>query len=422
MGGMSSCNEKWEVPNEDKSKTEEGTGMLSTKDLVLDVINAEQIRESRASEDFSNYLVSIINKTTDKVDTTWTYSEMPGLPVLKVGEYTIKVESGELQRAAWDSPYFVGEKDFTIIKDQITNIGTVTCKLQNLKVTVIFDDELRAAAADDVQCEIQTVSEGTEDAYLTYTLNEKRDGYFELLPGNTTMIAKFTGTVNGYKETVVESFTEIKPGQHYIITFKLHTGEYEIPDATGTMNFGNLNIDMAVTGHDMTQSVGGEEGNITSDRKPGHEEWPDEPTPPGPVDPDDPTPGKEAATFVCPDGALDLEGVNPVTVTSAVVRINCPEGVKNLNVEIKSTNANFLASAGELMPLKFDLANPGDAGTGLASVGLPVGDQVTGKTEVDFVITELVPLLKAFPGKHEFSLEVVDTKGNKSSLVLKFEA
>ena len=105
LGGMSSCNEKWEVPNEDASKNEDGTGMLSTRDLVIDVINAEQIRESRASEDFSNYTVSVIAKTT--TDTiTWKYSEMPGLPVLKVGDYTLKVESGKLQKAAWDSPYF----------------------------------------------------------------------------------------------------------------------------------------------------------------------------------------------------------------------------------------------------------------------------------------------------------------------------
>ncbi|MDE6086457.1 MAG: hypothetical protein K2G40_08680, partial [Muribaculaceae bacterium] len=119
---------------------------------------------------------------------------------------------------------------------------------------------------------------------------------------------------------------------------------------------------------------------------------------------------------------LNLEGVNSVNVPSAIVNITCPEGIKNLNVTIESTNQNFLASAGELMPLSFDLAHPGEAGAGLASVGLPVEDQVIGKNDIEFNITKLVPLLGKFPGEHTFSLEVVDKKGDKSYLKLRFKA
>ena len=430
MGGMSSCNEKWEVPNEDASKNEDGTGMLSTRDLVIDVINAEQIRESRASEDFSNYTVSVIAKTT--TDTiTWKYSEMPGLPVLKVGDYTLKVESGKLQKAAWNSPYFVGSKDFTIIKDQITNIGTVTCKLQNLKVSVIFDDELRAASGNDVQCEIQTVSEGTEDGFLVYTLDESRDGYFELPTGNSTMLAKFTGTVNNYPESFVTTFTEVKAGQHYIITFKLRTGEYEIPEATGTVNFGNLNIDMSVTGHDMTNSIDPGE-DIIQGTRPGQEEWPGGPVDPG-TDPDKPTPSEDCIYFTSVDKngeqLLDLsdDNINHAPdfgegKKQALVTIDAEHLFSKLEVTINSVglNEDELETIG--LPKSFDLANPrnSDEEEAFTQLKFPFGDSVRGKKTVDFEITGFVPLLPAFEGPHSFVIKVTDKEGHEKSLILNF--
>ena len=427
LGGMSSCNEKWEVPNEDASKNEDGTGMLSTRDLVIDVINAEQIRESRASEDFSNYTVSVIAKTT--TDTiTWKYSEMPGLPVLKVGDYTLKVESGKLQKAAWDSPYFVGSKDFTIIKDQITNIGTVTCKLQNLKVSVIFDDELRAASGNDVQCEIQTVSEGTEDGFLVYTLDESRDGYFELPTGNSTMLAKFTGTVNNYPESFVTTFTEVKAGQHYIITFKLRTGEYEIPEATGTVNFGNLNIDMSVTGHDMTNSIDPGE-DIIQGTRPGQEEWPGGPVDPGtdPTDPDKPTPGVGKIEFDSDYLDLGSGKINNSTkfgteewgddLLPAKVNITAENGVKDLVVKIESPSLD-VTDVG--LDDEFSLVDPQNLEEALKGLGFPTGSEVRNQTLVVFDISEFIPMLAGFPGVHKFTITVTDNTDAQKAQVLSF--
>ena len=77
------------------------------------------------------------------------------------------------------------------------------------------------------------------------------------------------------------------------------------------------------------------------------------------------------------------------------------------------------------MPMEFDLVDPeatGGSASDLASIGLPVKDDVYGKDKVKFDITGLVPLLSAFPGDHSFTLTVVDLKGNQSVLVLKFKA
>lgn len=413
--GFSACNEKWE-PDGPQSGDK---GTLSTADLSVDLTNAENIiTRSRASVDLSNFIVTVTDNNGLVVE-RWTYATMPGLPVFNVGTYTLKVESGRPAQAAWDAPYFVGEKQFTIVKDDITNAGTVVCSLQNLKVTVRFAEDLVAASAGDLQCEIRVNEEGV----LKFSPAERRSGYFEIVPGNTTMVATFSGTVNNYKEEIIRLYKDLNPGQHRIITFALKGADINPPAETGFIDpTGGLNVDFSVIDEDLNVNVGADEGVIGGDR-PGHEDWPDNPEKPGPDQPGpvDPAPGTEdAAEFTSP--TLNLKGINPVDIESAVVNIACKEGANNLNVTIKSTNADFIASAGELMPMNFDLANPGDAGEGLASVGLPVGDQVIGKTEITFDITALVPLLGAFPGDHQFTLEVIDSKGNKSTLVLKFKA
>ena len=79
------------------------------------------------------------------------------------------------------------------------------------------------------------------------------------------------------------------------------------------------------------------------------------------------------------------------------------------------------------MPLSFDLVKPVDeAGTDysddLSSIGLPVGGEVYGQSDVKFDITGLVPLLSAFEGEHVFTLRVVDMENNESELKLKFKS
>ena len=192
LAGLSACHEKWEPDG--SASGDKGT--LSTADLAVDLNNVDNI-VSRASVELSDFIVTVLNADGAIVE-KWKYAEMPGLPVFNVGNYTLRVESCTVQRAAFDAPYFVGEKQFTIVKDQITNAGTVVCTLQNLKVTVKFNDDLVAASAGDLECEIRVGLDGV----LNFDPSEKRSGYFELLPGTITMVATFRGTVNGFTEEI----------------------------------------------------------------------------------------------------------------------------------------------------------------------------------------------------------------------------
>lgn len=412
IAGFSACNEKWEPV---EITTDMGT--LSTADLALDILNAEKVNDSRASIDLSNYIV-VVTDVKGTVINEWTYSTMPGLPMFPVGDYTLSVESHIPENVAWEKPHFKGSKTFSIAKNAVTPIGTVTCSLRSLKITVNFSSDLVKASAGDLKCVVNLNTESSAE----FTPAETRAAYFVVPENNTTLMATFTGTVNGVKEEITRHYTtDVKGGVHRVITFTLKSSSAEPDIETGTMDpTTGISVDMTVTEDNLSGSIGNDsEEVLTPGSNPGDEEWNDPENPDEPINPGDDT---EAATFTSP--ALDLEGVNSVEVESAIVDINCPKGVKNLLVTIESDNDDFIASAGELLPLSFDLANPGDAEKDLGSEGLklPTGDEVLNKTDVRFDVSGLVPLLTAFPGNHLFKLVVVDNNGNQSTLNLKFKA
>jgi len=416
--GFSACNEKWE-PDGPKGSDK---GTLSTADLAVDITNAEEvIARSRASIDLSNFIITV---TDDKghVVNEWTYATMPGLPVFNVGTYTLKVESGKPVKAAWDAPYFVGEKQFTIVKDEITNAGTVTCTLRNLKVSVKFAEDLVAASAGDLECEIRV----NEDGVLKFNPSEKRSGYFEIVPGNTTMVATFTGTVNGYKEEIIRLYKDLNPGQHRIITFTLKGAEINPPVETGFIDpTGGLNVDFSVVDENLNANVETGEDVIGGDR-PGHEDWPDDPEKPGP---DDPQPELPVTCISFDSNTLDVSdgNVNSATnfgpdIKDAVVTIAAEHGIANLVVTINSVGLNEDELVVIGLPKTFDLAYPenDEVADALTTLGFPVKDGVIGKSSVDFDITTFVPLLLNFDGPHEFEIKTTDLNGHNKTLILKF--
>lgn len=428
-GGLSGCKENWELNIIDET----GTGTLSTEDMSIDVKNAEEIIESRAaSVDLSNFIIKVINKADDVVVAEWTYADMPGLPVFNVGEYRLEVASGELVRAGWDTPYFVGSKDFTIVKDKITKAGSVVCSLKNLKVNVVFEEDLVAASDGDLSCEIMTVSSGTEDGALVFTPAETRSGYFELIPGNTTMVAEFTGTVNGYSEHIIKTFSDIEVGQHRIITFKLKSAEIDIPIETGYFDPAKgVNVDFSVVDRNLGGNVQTGDEDIINGERPGQEEWPDDPTPPDNPNP----PTGDCISFVSQDEngneLLDLADGNVNHAPdfgegedqkAALVTINSEHGIEKLEVTINSVGLNEDELGNIGLPKSFDLAHPRDdeEADALTLLGFPIGANVVGKKTVDFVITTFVPLLPAFEGPHSFEIKVTDAQKHEKTLVLNF--
>ncbi|MDO4320614.1 MAG: hypothetical protein Q4C34_08565, partial [Bacteroidales bacterium] len=143
--------------------------------------------------------------------------------------------------------------------------------------------------------------------------------------------------------------------------------------------------------------------------------------PDNPDNPDNPDDPKEDAIIY--DTDLSWDSPNAVVEGKPyLVTIKAKEGIANLRVKIESDNDEFLNSAGELLPLDFDLAYPGDYKEAFESISLKTGDDVIGATEVPFDITALVPFLGGFHGEHKFTITVTDSKGNQLAKTLTFNS
>ncbi len=411
--GLTAChNDEIVGPN----KTE--SGQVNLRSLGVDVNNAETVinssttskAKSRASIDLSDFQVSIY-KAGVQVK-SWRYADMPELFTLEPGDYTIKVVSHEVQKAEWERPLFIGEKDFSIANEQITEIGVVTCYLSNIKVTIKYDKSLLdLLTKDDAKVTVIANDAGS----LEYTIDETRAGYFEAIEGSSTLVAEFTGTIGRNFETVRHILNDVEAGQHRIITFKVKS-QTDRPEETGGIEIGNgLYLDVEVVDVDLNYGVTLEEENIPDDRP----------------KPEDGNQGGDSG-----DGGDDKPKPEYITITSetlsftepnaidggqAVVNIHSENGISHFLVKIESTNDNFIASAGELMPLNFDLAYPGDYGEIFSgSLGFPVGDQVIGAKDLQFDITTLAPLLQSFPGTHKFTLTVEDSTSYQKIVSITF--
>lgn len=112
--------------------------------------------------------------------------------------------------------------------------------------------------------------------------------------------------------------------------------------------------------------------------------------------------------------------------TPVKVNIAAPQGIEQLIVEISSTSDNFnaaLAMMGFNVP--FDLAHPGEMAGDLTDLGLSNGDQVLGKTSLEFDITSFVPLLFTVGAGSDFDadfkLTVVDAGGDSLTKTIKLQ-
>lgn len=433
VAGFSSCSDDTWTPDVENG---DGEGKLNTETLIANVVNGEQIindtkgPKSRAVTDLSDYIITVTDANGAEV-ANWSYNAMPTLPVFKVGTYTLGVRSHNLNGAAWDEPYFYGEQTFSIVKDQVTDVDVVTCKLANIRVSVKFDSRLLAVAGSDVK--VSVTSAGSNS--LDFTPSETRSGYFAATEGLKTLKVHFSGTVSGNAEDFTKVLTDVAAGQHRIVTFSLKSNPALPPDEVGTIVEGEgINVSTDVESVDLTSDSAFSEDNLGDGDRPGQEgpepgEEPDDPTPPVPGD-------NGVAKFT--SETLDLENVNmvsdfaeqgpegPVAKQSAIVNIEVPKGVKNLVVTIKNAVLEGLLP-GVGLASSFDLAEPGDLREALeGNFNFPVAENLIGKTEVTFDITKFVPLLTIYPGEeYEFQIEVTDQEGNSTpggTLHLKFKS
>lgn len=402
--GLWSCSDSWE-PDTDKS------GSVALAAMEVEVDNAETV-VSRAGVDKNDFLVKIYDDK-DVLVGNWVYGTMPEIVTLKVGDYRLDVMSHEIKKSEWDAPYFVGSKTFSVADSKITEIGTVVCKFSSLKVSVRFDEQLRKVLGDDVTVTVRANDSGA----LVFTPGETRSGYFEVVKGSTTLTLAFAGTVKGNYEEIINAYTDVEPGQHRIVTYSLKGPGGDVPDESGTVDPNEgVDIDVSYTDENLNGNVNDEDENLDAGDRPGHEDDSDDPNPPTP-----PTPG-EGKIDITSD-ALSFDEPNGLDKgDQAIVNIAAEKGISHVVVEISTDNDEFRAAVSDLLPLSFDLAEPGDQKEAFESLGFPTGADVIGKTSIIFDIRQFVPLLESYSGTHNFKLTVTDSDNNILSKTLTFKS
>ncbi len=405
-----------------------GSGKLNTASINVEVSNAENIindsqgakkgAQSRAAVDISNYIVTVTDAEGQPVK-KWVYSEMPELPTFPAGSYTVTVTSRETPSGAeWDNPFFRGSQTFSIVADEITDVEPVKCVLSNIRVTVRFTEDLVKASAGDLRVVVR--SEGSQS--LAFTPAETRSGYFAAVDGLVTLSVAFTGTVSSTEEKFTKVLTEVEAGQHRIVTFGLKSNPNQPPVPSGGISTDEgINVSTDVTEEDLTVDVGYEEDTLPGNDRPGQEG--DDPNGGGGDDPNPPTPPTPDAIEIIPAKGFDLEQEYDVDDfvaqgLTAAITVKVPAGIKAFNVEIDSDKLDV----GELnMPNSFDLVTADEAlSATLGTLGFPVGDEVKGKTELLFNITQFVGMLENFPGKSHFILTITDNNGAEKTAAFKF--
>lgn len=426
------CSDNW-VPEVEGA----GEGRLNTQSILAEVNTVEDEKEdedvtkkvtSRSSIDLSPFLVDVVRTSDNANVASWTYATMPQLPTFAVGSYEVQVRSRVLKDAEWSAPYYLGSQTFDIRNGEVTDVGPIVCKLANVRVTIDYGPKLLEATGGEGFTITVTSTPGV---YLQYTGKETRSGYFAY-NGQTTMVARFQGRVNGVNEDFSHVLENIAPGQHRKLTFRLNYNPNTPDDEVGTVDGQGIVVSCSTKTVNVDGNVIQEEDIQESGDRPNQEEKPK------PEDPD-PQPGDEnKITFTSETLANDNGNVLDDTPNNAddfgegkkeaKIHIHSEAPIASFKVKIDSETLTADVLSGVGLAPEFDLADPivktddgekKDLTEGLKGLKFPVGDEVKGATDLDFDITEFVPLTMIYgAANHRFILTVTDNAGNSKTLTL----
>ena len=433
--GLASCSK--EAPFSEEKLDGEGRLLTSAIDVELKT-EENLVRAAYTEPDVNDFTVEFLS--TGDLDTpvkSFRYGEMPEVVTLPVGDYVARAYFGgqygaEGSTAAFSTPYYEGKSvQFSIEENKITdNIGTVECSLANVKVTILFDENLVKVMGDDSKVTVKVGEKGS----LSFTKNTDESGYFHYDEGSNTIAAEFSGIVDGDETKESKSYNNVQPGNHYRITFKLHSID---PNEPGEINPGaegeEIKIDATVQLEDLTGegiNVGepsDEDIYMEDDRYPNEDDPEPGPDDPG-NNPDNPG-GGPTVTPYRPEGTdgtvmVDLDKVNNADGLICALRIesNAEGGFTGFTVDIVSEKLSASELEGIGLAQHLDLAEtPENLKEALTDLGFPV--DVKGMKSVEFDITGFMPLLSGLGlGEHTFVLNITDANGTtKKELKIKVE-
>lgn len=390
--GLVSC-ERDKIGYGDK---ENATGTLSFMQFDVETSTEIDIISRAATSATYNYVIRIFDANGDQVGDDYIYGQMPESIVLNTGTYSMSVQSqSNIPAAEFEAPvYGATVNNIVIEEDQTTNVGVITCKLINIKVSVAYNEAMQAVMGDDCQAIVE-IGNGA----LTFAKGESQCGYFAAPEVSNAMTVKFSGTVDGNYATMTRAFTDVKAGQWRKINFIMTVNEEG--DATFDVVVEDWCDEKELSNNvDVSEEVIGPD----PDAGEGEEENPDAPK------------------VIYKGGSVPSSAIVITDGMQLGFTISAPKGIAGLSVDIASDNADFNNDVLSMGISPIDLVNPSEAQISICNMfGLPYGESLVGQTETAFDLSGAVTPLLGFPGTHSFTLTITDAEGNTTSTTIKMK-
>ena len=391
---MVSCNKDNVNYVDNDGNSKENIGYLSFAKMEATILEDTENIDSEtraASVDINNFDVVITNNAGEAV-AEFKYGERPQESIaLEGGIYKVAISSSAMVGAEWETPVYYCEKEFVIVRKQITYVEDLVCKLANIKVSVAYSADLQEQL--DAECTKMTVELGASS--LEYAFAEERAGFFAPEAKENTLKLTFNCRYKGETKdiTMTNEIKGVKAAQWRKINVVVQHA------ADGTTNIGIVcdtwTYDEEVT---FDTSVALFEETIPDDTDVPVIVWE----------------GHDLAeAFELTDDMFDAEGNFKSSINLDVV---AKAPIKSFVVKVASDNADFVNAYSEIMPLEEDLCAPTVSNAILKMMGYPtsVKDAVTARIK----FAAQAELLKSYEGTHSYEISVTDENGAHTTATL----
>ena len=379
--------------------------------------------KAESDEDIiNNFSVKIVRPADGWTKTFEPFSSIKGTVIsLGSGNYTITASSPVKEDAAFDQPVYEGSTDFTVSTGQVTNVSLI-CKVSNIKVSIQLTDNFVKELSD------YSITVTNGKGILKWEKNANQTDFKPVIVEGETLytgiksgyfsVAPLTIQVNGHRSLDNSSastsyfINDPKAADHHILKLDANV--------TGTLGGISITIDNTVNDIENTVTV------------PGFEEIPvpgDEPQDPGTEEPGTEEPGTDPEPSTAPTLVWDANPTfAPMAINDAMnadLVVNAPEKIAQFKVKVESPNLTaaiqgLTTDGSDTM----DLVNDAAMIEFLANLGIPTGENIVGKTTVNFFITDLVKMINMYGPEagtqHHFILIVTDEKGQEMNKKVTF--
>lgn len=360
--------------------------------------DGDYIIRTRANDDIADF------KVTLRREDGWSrsfarFSDIPSVLELGGGVYTVHAASPAALDAAFDQPVYAGSATVTVKVGELSS-ASVICSLANMEVSFKLTDRFVKELSDYTVTVTNAASWTASDA-ASRTLvwnKEKIDagtaGYFSVAP---LMVKVDAYRVSDHAEIHEQlRISSVAAKDHHIITLDAQV--------TGKLGRLSLSIDDSVNEKDVTVTIPG---------------WTETPVEGGGDVPSVPGPSLEWAANPSFSPTPIQDNLN------ADVVVKVPGKIKTFVVSVDSEvlapviaalkgDASYQYAPGR--PFEMDLIGDPAMIAALNGLGLdiPTGDALSGKSEVIFPLSGLIPMIRLYdpaPGSnHIFTLKVCDAE------------